>query len=64
MLCLSGFELYSRWVPLTKGPVKYTEVGRLTVTNPCAMKSVLCKNYRNIINKNITFLAGSCKIEL
>ena len=20
MLCLSGFELYSRWVPLTRGP--------------------------------------------
>ena len=22
MLCLSGFELYSRWVPLLKGPQK------------------------------------------
>ena len=21
MLCFSGFELYPRWVPLTKGPV-------------------------------------------
>ena len=23
MLCLSGFELYPRWVPLKKGPEQY-----------------------------------------
>ena len=30
--------------------VKNTEVGRLTVNNPCAVKPFLFKKYRNIIN--------------
>ena len=35
------------WMPSIskKKKKKKTEVGRLTVTNPCAVKSILCKKY-------------------
>ena len=29
MLCLSGFELYSRWVPLTLGTEENTRCGEV-----------------------------------
>ena len=48
------------WMPSiskNKNKTKKAEVGRLTVTNSCAVKSFLCKKYWNILR-----ISQSCKI--
>ena len=41
MLCLSDFELYSRWVPLLEGPNRLVKLTKLNQTGLNPRKSFL-----------------------
>ena len=52
MLCLSGFELYSRWVPLK---IERLDQSRLQKSDPWLC--VLGRKHRHALKHDITLLA-------